>query len=126
MLLSGLFIVRLSLRARKISSSCSDWLQENPYDLLGGTSKLFNKRIRLLSSLNAFIRYDFYYLLPNNSFRSTTRLDTSFTFILTRKPTCFEKVNASVGPLRLVRTDSITFNFRTAYSSKRFSFLISP
>ena len=126
MLLSGLFIVRLSLRARKISTSCSDWLQENPYDLLGGTSKLFNKRIRLLSSLNAFIRYDFYYLLANNSFRLTTKLDTSFNFILTRKPTCFEKINAYVGPLRLVRTDSITFNFRTAYSSKRFSFLISP
>ena len=126
MLLSGLFIVRLSLRARKISTSCSDWLQENPYDLLGGTSKLFNKSIRLLSSLKSFIRYDFYYLLPNNSFRSTTRLGTSFNFILTRKPTCFEKINAYVGPLRLVRTDSITFNFRTAYPSKRFSFLISP
>ena len=126
MLLSGLFIVRLSLRARKISTSCSGWLQENPYDLLGGTSKLFNKRIRLLSSLNAFIRYDFYYLLPNNSFRSTTRLGTSFNFILTIKPTCFEKINAYVGPLQLVRTVSITFNFRTAYSSKRFSFLISP
>ena len=95
-------------------------------DFLRGTSKFFNKRIRLLSSLNAIIRYDFYYLLANNSFRLTTRLGTSFNFILTRKPTCFEKFSAYVGPLRLVRTDSIAFNFRTAYSSKRFSFLISP
>ena len=95
-------------------------------DFLGGTSKFFNKRMRFLSSLNAFIRYDFYYLLPNNSFRSTTKLGTSFNFILTRKPTCFEKINAYIGPLQLVRTVSIAFNFRTAYSSKRFSFLISP
>ena len=50
-------------------------------DFLGGTSKFFNKRIRLLSSLNAFIRYDFYYLLANNSFRSTTKLDTKESII---------------------------------------------
>ena len=80
----------------------------------------------LLFSLNAFIRYDFYYVLANNSFRSTTKLGTTFNFILTRKLTCFEKINAYVGPLQLVRTDSIAFNFRTAYSSKRFSLLISP
>ena len=91
-------------------------------DFLGGNSEFFNKRMRLLSSLNAFIRYDFYYLLANNSFRLTTKLDTSFNFILTRKPTCFEKINAYVRPLRLVRTDSIALNFRVADSSKRFAF----
>ena len=127
MLSSGLFIVRLAPASGKHLAYilCSNWLS-CVEQLFRGTSKLFNKRMRLLFSLNAFIRYDFHYLLANNSFRSTTRLDTSFNFILTRKPTCFEEINAYVGPLQLVRTDSIAFNFRTAYSSKRFSFLISP
>ena len=78
--------------------------------------------MRFLFSLNAFFRNDFYYLLANNSFRLTTRLGTSFNFILTRKPTCFEKINAYVRPLRLARTDSISLNFRVADSSKQFTF----
>ena len=124
---SGLFIVRLAPASGKHPAYilCSNWLS-CVEKLFRGTSKLFNKRMRLLFSLNAFIRYDFYYSPANNSFRLMTRLDTSFNFILTRKPTCFEKINPYVGPLQLVRTDSTAFNFRTAYSSKRFSFLISP
>ena len=127
MLSSGLFIGWLAPASGKHLAYilCSNLLS-CVEQLFRGTSKFFNKRIRLLSSLNAFIRYDFYYLLANNSFRLTTKLDTSFNFILTRKPTCFEKINAYIGPLQLVRTDSIAFNFRIAYSSKRFSFLILP